>query len=220
MIKLRICALLLAGTLAQGALAQSTAPTFEFNFLKIEGLIIGAPFALDDAYEKAAGRAIPTRLKMIIPTAKDTYRILVDNQPSGGMVKINFATPDQTLIDSVHIIDATIPMQAMDKRLAQFAGLLKDSVYPISVDGMADAKLLALRNQQMGKYATVELIATYTDPEIGPMYLRILGVPHPDKAESIFIIINVNAQLEPLDNLDQFAQTLSGKTVNSITFTQ
>ena len=71
----------------------------------------------------------------------------------------------------------------------------------------------------MGNYASVELIATNTDPALGLMYLRILGVPHPEKSEGIFIIININANLEPLDDLDQFSQTLSGRAVNSIKFT-
>lgn len=213
-------AFLLVISLVSTATAQTETGSVQFNFLKVEGLMVGTGFALDDDYEQQAGRPIQPRLKMILPFAKGEFQIIVDNQPSGGAVKIFFATNDRVLIDSVHIIDATVPMGPIKDRLRQFAGLLKDNAYPASVENMADPKLIALRDYQMGKYAAVELVATYTDPATGPMYLRILGVPHPDKAESIFIIMNINAKLVPLNDVAELPTTLSGRAVDSITFTQ
>ena len=204
---------------ATTALAQSESASIQFNFLNIEGFSGGTRFVLDDAYEQNAGRPIPARLELIVPMANDYYRVLLDNQPSGGMVKIAFATKDRVLIDSVHIIGATIPMGPIKDRLTQFAGLMRDTAFPASVQGMGNPKLLGLRDYQMGAYPAVELVGTYVDPNLGPMYLRILGVPHPQKAESIFIIMNINASLEPLENISDLPKTLSGRTVSSVKFT-
>lgn len=215
-----VSAFVIATSLAFPATAQTETGSVQFNFLKVEGLTVGTGFALDDEYEQQAGRPVPPRLKMTLPTDKEHYQIIVDNQPSGGAVKIFFATHDRVLIDSLHIIDAKIPMGPIKERLTRFAGLLKDQGYPMAVENMENPKLIALRDYQMGRYAAVELIATYTDPNTGPMYLRILGVPHPEKAESIFIMININASLVPLNDVAELPNTLSGRAVDTIRFTE
>ncbi len=205
--------------LSVAAQDQNGAASIQFNFLKVDGLVVGKKLALDDAYEQAAGRPIPTRLEMIIPTARDKFFVGLETRPAGGLVKINFGTLDKAFVDSVHIIDASVALGPLQDRLASFAALLRNQALPAAVADMQDAKLVALRNYQMGRYPAVELVATYTDPAIGPMYLRIVGVPHPTKAESIVIVININATLVPLQDISQLPDTLSGRTIRTIRFT-
>ncbi len=209
-----------AALFSQPLLAQSDGAAIQFDFFKVEGLQIGIPFRLDDAYEQDVGRPIPARLKLILPKGDGSYRILVDKDPGGAMVKFNFATQDVALIENLQIVNATIPMGPVDDRLQAIARMMKEQAYPISVQGYESPKLIGLGKYQVGDLPAVQLVATYIDPANGPMFLRIVGVPHPEKpGRSIVVVTNTVAKLVPVTKVSQLETSLAGRTLSSIRFT-
>ncbi len=197
----------------------ASGPSITFDFFSVRGLRIGIPFALDDAYEQEVGRPIPARLKLVLPKGDGSYRVLVDKDPGGAMVKFNFATRDLQLIDNLQIVNATIATGPIDDRLQAMARLIKDQAYPISVRGYSSPKLIGLGKYRVGDLPAVLLVATYTDPANGPMFLRIVGLPHPDKPESIVVVTNTVASKVPVKTVSELEKSLSGRALASIRFT-
>ena len=100
-------------------------------------------------------------------------------------------------------------------RVAIAAQVLQEQLYPRAVEGFEEPRMLAVEQIDFGDVTGVHLIATYTDPAIGPMLLRLTAMLHPDQPESYVTISNINLDLVPVEDGDTLAATLTGRLLDS-----
>lgn len=197
--------------------AVTAAQTVEITPFRIEGLVVGKKFVVDAAYGEAQGRPVPTPFELIVPTSDD-FRTLLDNKPKGGFAKFTFATPDNGFIENMHLVEFNLPVETPDQRLPKLAKMLSEQGFAAAVQGFENPDLKGSRAITIGQLPAVEVIGTYVDPANGPMYLRLVGVPHPALPHGVFAIMNIHAQRQPVQNPDGLAETLSGKAMGSFRF--
>lgn len=222
---IRLAAVLAVAMGVSPAFAQSTAPSVEFNLFSYQGAYLNKVFTFDEAYTEKYGIPVPVPFQVQIPI-RDDIELIADGKPAGGIVKFTFATKDaagRKFVENVHIIDATFPIPTgvenpVQARLQETGRALVQSGLPSALKGFADVKLIGTRETLINGIPAVELVATYTDPSTGPMALQMMGLPHPDRAESYFVLHNINRSLVPITGPDMLPETLGGRVLASFTY--
>lgn len=203
-------------------MAQETAPTIEFNVLKVEGLVTGARFKVDAEYGEKYARPVASPFDFIVPLGDDFINLVEDITSDGPFVKIHFATPDRAPMENIQMIPMTLPLPpegvAPEERLKLLAKLISEQAYPQSTAGQMGSKIEVLRGVELGPYKGIELVARYADPTFGGTFLRIVGIPHPERPESVYAVINVISQQVPIQNLEDFQATQTGRALSTFRY--
>lgn len=207
------------------ALAQEYAASVEFNLLTFEGAYLSKVFTFDAAYTENYGIPVSVPFRIAVPT-RTGVDLIADGRPNGGLVKFTFATDEgeaRQFIENFHVITASFPIPTdhedpVGERIRVVAGLLAEQAFPAAVQGFGDPKILALGPISIGETDAVELVGQYGDPSLGPMLVRIVAFPHPTRAESYFVINNINRTLVPATNNEDLANSLGGRTFQSFTY--
>lgn len=212
-----ICSLSIALALPSLATAQSSV---RFNLFSLEGAYVSRVFNFDAGYSEKYGIPVPAPFGLKIPIHKD-IKLIADGQPDGGFVKFTFATQGEPrkFIENFHVIDMTIGM-AEDQavRINTLAQLIEKKALPMAVKGFSDVKLVGMRQTQVNGIAAVELVATYTDPSIGPMVLQIVGLLNQNAPESYLVLHNLSLAMAPLSGVDQLPDSLGGRVLASFSY--
>lgn len=217
-------ALLIGATSAPWA-ETSGAGSITFNLLSYEGVYLNRIFRFDAGYTEKYGIPVPVPFVLEVPIRQDV-ELIADGRPSGGLVKFTFATKDtepRAFIENFHVVGAVFPRQgegteAQTARQEIAARALINSAFPAAIKGFSQAKILTNRAIEVNGIAAVEVIGTYQDPANGPMVLRLVALPHPDRDESYFVIHNISQTLVPITGPEQMPQTLGGRVLNSFTY--
>lgn len=206
-----VLAAVLLGLPATAALGQETGGSITFNLLSIEGLVVGTTVTIDADFGAEHGIAVPAAFSVLIPTADDV-RELMDPAPKPGnaFAKISFATEELVLIENIQFVPFTVPGEEMQARLQQTAELMAGPAFQAATEGYAEPVRIGVRETTAGEHPAIEVIGTYQDPDLGLMYLRIVGIPNPNGPDSVFAVANVVAALEPLPSPDDFPRTRGG----------
>ena len=200
------------------ATAQSTAPSVEFNVLKVEGLVTGARYKVDAAYADKYARPVASPFEFIVPLGDGFINAVEDITSVGPYVKIHFATPERVPIENIQFIPMTLPLMDPAERLKLLAKLMAEQAYPQSTAGQMGNKIEVLRGIEFGPYKAVELVARYTDPTYGLSYIRMIGIPHPERAESVYAVINVIEQQRPIKTMDDFQAAQTGRALSTFRY--
>jgi len=202
--------------------AQSDTPSIKFNILTVEGLVVGARVKVDAAYGDKYDRPVPSPFEFIVPTGDDFINVVEPITNEGPYMKIHFATPDRVPMENIQLIPMTLPLPPADvdpaERLKLLAKMISEQAYPQSTAGQMGSKIEVLRGIELGQHRGVELIARYTDPTYGGTFLRIVGLPHPERPESVYAVINVISQQVPIQNLDDFQATQTGRALSTLRY--
>ena len=205
--------------------AQSQDASLSFNLFSYEGAYLNKIFRFNADYTAKYNIPIDVPFALQIPIRKDV-ELIADGRPSGGIVKFTFATKDPSgrqFIENFHVVDASFPIpqdssDPMPVRLRTAAKALTQSAYPSAVQGFTDAKIISTREIAVNGMRAAELLGTYTDPSNGPMVLQLVAIPHPDRAESYFILHNISRTLVPMSGPEQLPETLGGRVLDSFTY--
>jgi hypothetical protein len=205
--------------------AKSQDASLSFNLFSYEGAYLNKIFRFNADYTAKYNIPIDVPFALQIPIRKDV-ELIADGRPSGGIVKFTFATKDPSgrkFIENFHVVDASFPIpqdssDPMPVRLRTAAKALTQSAYPSAVQGFADAKIISTLEIAVNGMRAVELLGTYTDPSNGPMVLQLVAIPHPDRAESYFILHNISRTLVPMSGPEQLPETLGGRVLDSFTY--
>lgn len=211
--------------LAPGVQAQDTSSSFAFNLFSFEGVYLNKVFTFDAEYTQKYGVPIAVPFAVQIPVRPD-IELIADGKPSGGIVKFTFAAKSpkgRKFVENVHIVDASFPMpqggdDPMLTRLKSAANALTKSAFPAATRGFTEIKMIGTREIAINGMRAVEVLGRYTDPDNGPMVLQLVAIPHPDRAESYFIIHNINQSLVPLKGAEQLPETLGGRVLSSFNY--
>ncbi len=188
-------------------------PKGAYSFFNIEGghLVIGKHVKIDAAYGAKEIIEVKAPFSFTAPTGKD---FLIGKQPTPGsdtLIKIAYATLDKEFIENFQFSTLTVPPGPEEARLNTVAKLLANQAFGMAVRPYKEPKRDGVRKIEIGKYAAVEVFGRYIDPDKGVMYLRIVGIPHPERVHGVFMVANIVSALLPLDSPDQLAtRTRSG----------
>lgn len=219
---LRILAMILI--LPTAASAQSDGATVAFNLLTLEGVTVDRVFTFDAAYTEKFGIPVPAPFRVEIPI-HDEVELIADGKPDGGFVKFTFATREQTrrFIENFHVVDMTIGMSAdaadpLAARLQTLAQVVEKQALPMATQGFSDVRMIGIRRNDFNGVPSVELVATYTDPSVGPMVLQLAGLLNPDAPESYLVVHNLSLTTVPMASLDELPQSLGGRVLASFEY--
>ncbi len=215
-----LAALFLAAGFAAHAQETAVEGSVKFNLLSIEGLVIGKTLRVDDDYGAEHGIEVPRPFSILVPTADDVLELadFAPEGPGGPYVKINFATEDRQLIENIQFVGMVIPMDAPETRMEKLAGLMANNVFD-SVTGNSPRRVRDLvRQVEISGLPAVEVIGRYEEPELGLMFLRIVGIPDPDGPHGVFSVANVVAARQELPAPDDFPRTRGGATLRHFEF--
>ncbi|KAE9632438.1 hypothetical protein [Parasedimentitalea maritima] len=209
--------------LAQPAPAQDA--NISFNLFSYEGAYLNRIFRFDADYTAKYNIPIEVPFALQIPVRNDV-KLIADGKPSGGIVKFTFATKDPSerkFIENFHVVGASFPIpqdsnDPMPIRLRTAAKALTQSAFPSAVREFTDAKIISTREIMVNGLRAAEVLGTYTDPANGPMVLQLVAVPHPNRAESYFIVHNISRTMVPMSGPEQLPETLGGRVLDSFTY--
>ena len=219
---LRTARLLLAAAtviVPLGASAQEDeGPTVELNVLTVEGLTIGTSWIFDADFAQEHNVAVPAPFQLVVPKGDD-FLVGTEVAPGGdSIIKYHFVTPDKQLMENIQFIPMTLPLGDMEARLEALAKLIAQQAFPAATGGAEEFKINAARKIAIGPYEAVEVVGRYLEEPHGLVHLRIVGIPNPERPESIFVVSNLLDSHVSLQSLDDLAETRSGKTLSSFRF--
>lgn len=209
--RLLVVAALVLGGATAAVPAQEAGGSITFNLLSVEGLVVGTTVTIDADFGAENDVSVPAPFSFLVPT-EDGVRELVDPAPKPGdaFVKINFATDDLELIENLQFVPLTLPMTAPEERLQTLAQLLAEDGFTMAVAGYENYTRDIVRLTTVGDYQGVEVIGRVDSPDLGLIYIRLVGIPNPDAPDSVFTIANVVAARQLLPSPDDFPQTRGG----------
>lgn len=148
------------------------------------------------------------------------FGVLRDAAPAGGgIAAYSFHTPEQTLIESVHLSTASIPTGGDPQaRLETFRGLLRSQAVPALQEALPGLAVETTRNMQVAGLDAVELTGTATHPTHGPLRWRLLGVLNPEGAVSLYTLSQVATSALPVTGPENFGQSLSGRMLRTLRY--
>ena len=162
---------------------------------------------------------VPAPFSVIIPTSEDFYTAAKFGPRGDAYMKISFATGDRQLIDNLRLVTMSVPLAESVERLKLTAQMLAEQGFAMAVRGYDNPQSKGIRQIRIGKYDAVEVIGTYTDPELGLMYVRLVGIPNPDNPSSVFAVANVVAGRTEIGNAEDLtSKTRSGRALTTFRY--
>ncbi len=167
-------------------------PRIELNPLSIEGASLQKIITVDRQFEQKYERPVPAPFQFGLPVSDTIQTFIQPPVPNDvTLLKISFATPGKELIENIRFIPMTVPKTELPERIKATARLLAQKAFPMAVEGYQGAKRLGVVQANIGDYDAVVVVGQYHDPQLGPMFVRLVGVLHPDSEHCILMIANI-----------------------------
>jgi len=211
--------LILLALTAKPDFAQENSATVTFNLFSAEGVVVGDTYNVDAAFGEQVNVTVPAPFKYLAPSENGVQ--IVFQRPVEGtteLVKINFVTEDEQLIENMRFVKITLPMASPEDRLKILARFLVNEAFQMAVSGYEQSEYIGARETKIGDYDGVEAIGKYIDPNWGLTYVRMVGIVNPDSEDSILAVANVVASRADLASLDDLARTFTGTALRFFEF--
>jgi hypothetical protein len=215
MINRRIAVVALMGCMS----ALPAAAEEKFNLLSIEGLVVGTTVRIDSAFAAKHGVTVASPFQVLVPKPTDELT-LMDPAPKPGssLVKFNFATKDRKLIENIQFVPMTLPLGPEEQRLKLLAKLLAGQAFPSAVAKAVESKRLGVRKVDINGIASVEVVGFWQSATEGKMYIRIVGIPHPRRPQSVFTVANVVAARQDVPTANDMPRTRGGTVLRNFKY--
>ena len=217
-----LAALFLAAGLCTPAAAQQVTAegSVKFNLLSVEGLVVGTTLKVDADFAARHNVDVPAPFSILVPLADDVLELVdyMPEGPNGPFLKLNFATEDRKLIENIQFVRMTIAPGSAEERLNALAGLLANDVFGRATASYTESVRDIVRKTKVGDLDGVEVIGRYKDPNLGLMYLRIVGVYGSEAPHGVVSIANVVAAIQELPTPDDFPRTRGGVAIKQFRF--
>lgn len=197
----------------------SDEPGVQFNLLSADDLLIGSTVTIDAAFGEEHEIGIPAPFTFLIPTSDDIQELLEPApKPGEAFVKVNFATLERELIENLQFIPFTLPMGAAGERLNALGDLLANDAFDMAVQDYEEHTRDLVRPIDVNGYTGVEVIGRYQSPDLGLMYVRIVGILNPDNEHGVVALSNVVSAREEIPTPNDFPRTRSGTALKNFQF--
>lgn len=217
-----LAALVFATWLCAPAAAQQVTAegSVKFRLLSVEGLVVGTTIKVDADFAAEHNTEVPLPFSLLVPLADGVLELVdyMPEGPGGPFLKLNFATEDRQLIENIQFVRMTVAPGPADERLNVLARLMADDVFKRATRPYAESVRDIVRKTKVGDLDGVEVIGRYKDPNLGLMYLRIVGLFDPDGPHGVFSVANVVAAMQELPSANDFPRTRGGAAVRHFKF--
>ena len=165
----------------------------EFNVLRIDGLVIGKKIAIDEEFARKYKIEVKAPFEFIVPKETGVKIFAAFPPETGGeWTKISFATEDKKLIENLRFTSLTVPLGEESQRVAILQDLLVKKGMPKALKGYPKTKILGARPMKIKDLAGVEAIAAYEDPDVGLMFVWMVGILNPKSPNGVMAIVQIN----------------------------
>lgn len=189
----------------------AAAASIKFNLFSVKDLVVGTPVRVDAAFAAKYRVDVPAPFEVLVPRTSGMKALMVAApKPGNAIVKINFGTADDKLIENIQFVPMTLPLAPDKDRLAILARLLSTEGFEQGVKGALASKRLGARKIEVGGLPAVEVVGLWRSKDEGKVYLRLVGIPHPHKKEGVFAAANIIAAREEVPTVDDFQRTRGG----------
>ena len=214
-----LAVLFLAGLSAIGGAAFAASDDVELTIPTVEGAVVGKPFKVDRAFGKQNDVRVLAPFSSYVPFSKE-FETQVVNAPKPGnaYIKFNFSTSDNQPLENVQFIEMTVPMTHRRDRLRIAARLLGEDGFKMAVTGRDKVSRDYVRTGKIGPYDAVEVIGRYEDPQLGLMFVRLVGILNPNDKDSVFALANIVASRVPINSPEDLANTRTGAVISRLTY--
>ena len=183
----------------------------KFNLLSVEGLVVGTTVRVDSAFGAKHGVKVSSPFEVVVPKTPGVVALMdAAPKPGDSFVKFNFGTEDRKLVENIQFVPMTLPLEPGEQRLKLLAKILAEKAFPQAVEKAVESKRLSVRRVDINGIASVEVVGLWKSETEGQMYLRIVGMPHPHKPESVFAVANIVAAREAVPTPDDLPRTRGG----------
>jgi hypothetical protein len=194
-------------------------PVVDFNLFSVKNMVVGSTIKVDAAFAEKHDMDVPAPFSVIIPTSEDFFTAARFGPRGDAYIKISFATNDKQLIDNMRLVTMTFPLVETEARLKLIAKLLGEQAFAMAVRGYDNPQRKGMRKLKIGRYDAVEVIGTYSDPRLGPMYVRLVGIPNPNSRFSVYTVSNIVARRTKVESADDLtSKTRSGRSLTTFQY--
>jgi hypothetical protein len=217
----------IAGALAAGLACLAIAPAVagqpqkekQYRLLPKEGVASSRVIRIDKAYGEKFGADIKAPFEFSVPVSPGIQELANPApKPGTAILKLNFASMDKKLIENIQFQPLVLPLAPPEDRLKMLARILATEVFPQAVKGAVSSRRLAVRRVIVNGVAGAEVLGFWESATEGRMLMRIVGIPHPKKADGIFTVANIVAKRLVVPTPDDLPRTRTGAVLRYFRF--
>lgn len=170
----------------------------------VKGLTISKTYKIDADFGKKHGRDVPAPYRFDVPVS-DSFTPWFNTPQKGDstQLKISFATKEKQLIENIRFIPFTVDLKEKNERVKATANLLANEGFQMATKGFSDVKRLGVVQADIAGYDAVVVVGQYTDPSLGPMFVRLVGILNPDAEDCVMMVANFNPKLSAANAPDK-----------------
>jgi len=152
---------------ASGSSVAAAEPgsTIDFNVLKVENLVVGKQFEIDQAFGAEYGMEVKSPFEVTVPTSTD-FLILVDPAPKPGDadVKFNFGTLERVLTENLQFITMNTPDAVRRTKIGPYDAVEILGRYTRDPEGLVYLRIVGIPqpDQEASVFSVANVIATHT----------------------------------------------------------
>ena len=208
------------------AMDQDTRPSIRITLFEANDVVISDTIRIDQKFAETYGVNVEAPFKIDVPRQENVTPLYEPgDSPDSALLKINYTTGNKdtpieqrSLIENIQFVGMTIPMGDVEKRVAIMTDLIINQAIPTALQGYEDAEFLGALRRQIDGVEVIDTVGQYTDPNLGQMYLHVVGYLKPDNENSVFAVANVVGARFDLKSLDDLALTATGETIDSFRY--
>ncbi|VAW21470.1 hypothetical protein MNBD_ALPHA11-1734 [hydrothermal vent metagenome] len=198
----------------------------KFNLFSVEGFVVSDNYTIDEDFGGRNNVEVLAPFKFQIPRQDNVTPLFTTGTGSGGMIiKVNFTTGDKDtdindrqFIENMQFVSMVLPLGEPEERIAVLTGLLRNDVFNSATAAYEQKELLGSRNAKIGDLDVVDVVGRYIDPDLGLVYVRMVGFPNPDGPDAVFSVSNILAERFDFTSLDDLEFTGGGKALSSFEY--
>ncbi len=208
------------------AMANEDGFSFKFDLFSVEGFVVSDNYTIDENFGQRNDVEVLAPFTFKIPRQDNVTPLFTTGSGSGGMIiKINFTTGDKDtdiserqFIENMQFVSMVLPLGDPEERIAVLTQLLRVDVFNSATADYEQKELMGSRNAKIGDLDVVDVVGRYIDPDLGLIYVRIVGFPNPNGPDAIFSVSNILADRFDFTSLDDLEFTGGGKALSSFEY--
>ncbi len=130
----------------------------------------------------------------------------------------DFVNEDGRFVESLTLTTATVDLAEAETRRFALANLLVLRSFPQLANQFPEARLLAFGPASSeNDLDIIQMVGSFTTPEDSrSIVFRHIGAMHPDRAEIVIAIINIDADVLPVRSDEDLIDTFAGQSFRTI----
>ncbi len=223
-----IAALIALLFFANPAIAGEDGFSFKFNLFSVDSFVITDNYTIDEGFGQRNDVEVLAPFTFKIPRQDNVTPLFTTGSGSGGMIiKVNFTTgekdadiSERQFIENIQFVSMVLPLGEPEERIAVLTRLLSNDVFNSATADYEQKEFIGSRNAKIGDLDVVDVVGRYIDPDLGLVYVRLVGILNPNSPDAIFSVSNILGERFEFTNLDELEFTGGGKTLSSFEYIQ